>query len=389
MTVGQTLAEPLKLHGLHAGRERERVAELLHTVGLAPEHALRYPHEFSGGQRQRIGIARALAVEPQADRLRRGGVGARRVGAGPGGEPAAGPAAPLRPGLHLHRARPGGGQAHRHPRGRDVPRAHRRDRRQGRAVRLAAPSVHAGAAVGASRCPSPARGARTVLGGDVPEPAEPAFRLPLPHPLPVRAAGCSEKRRCWKPRADGHAAACHFWREIAGARRLSCQAIAFAPARRRLERLQAAFHRPRPQASIVLTINLESQTMPPPFLSLRRGHRARARRRRARRAGADPARRPGRRPGRARSLAGAQLRRPRGVRRPVRQAVRHRREAEHRAAAGHQLPMVGRQQGADAEAAPGRDLPRRREVRRRRRQVQHRAPQEHARAPTAAANWRR
>ena len=65
MTVGQTLAEPLMLHGLHLGRRRERVAELLDTVGLAAEHAQRYPHEFSGGQRQRIGIARALAVEPQ------------------------------------------------------------------------------------------------------------------------------------------------------------------------------------------------------------------------------------------------------------------------------------------------------------------------------------
>ncbi|MDH4393184.1 MAG: dipeptide ABC transporter ATP-binding protein [Aquabacterium sp.] len=65
MTVGQTLAEPLQLHGLHTGRHATRVAELLHTVGLAPEHAQRYPHEFSGGQRQRIGIARALAVEPQ------------------------------------------------------------------------------------------------------------------------------------------------------------------------------------------------------------------------------------------------------------------------------------------------------------------------------------
>jgi oligopeptide/dipeptide ABC transporter ATP-binding protein len=65
MTVGQILAEPLHLHGLHGGRHAQRVDELLHTVGLAREHAGRYPHEFSGGQRQRIGIARALAVEPQ------------------------------------------------------------------------------------------------------------------------------------------------------------------------------------------------------------------------------------------------------------------------------------------------------------------------------------
>ena len=65
MTVGDTLDEPLLIHGYgDAAKRRARVAELLQLVGLPPEHVRRYPHEFSGGQRQRIGIARALALEP-------------------------------------------------------------------------------------------------------------------------------------------------------------------------------------------------------------------------------------------------------------------------------------------------------------------------------------
>ena len=65
MTVQSIISEPLRIHKRHRGSEAARVSELMALVGLNPEHANRFPHEFSGGQRQRIGIARALALDPE------------------------------------------------------------------------------------------------------------------------------------------------------------------------------------------------------------------------------------------------------------------------------------------------------------------------------------
>ncbi len=65
LTVGSMLSEPFIISGKGRAEARRRVPELLAEVGLRPEHARRYPHQFSGGQRQRIGIARALALRPK------------------------------------------------------------------------------------------------------------------------------------------------------------------------------------------------------------------------------------------------------------------------------------------------------------------------------------
>ncbi|MFT4648258.1 MAG: oligopeptide/dipeptide ABC transporter ATP-binding protein [Planctomycetota bacterium] len=66
ITVGNTIGEALKVHGIASGDElRDRVGALLQKVGLRPDVANRFPHEFSGGQRQRVGIARALALRPR------------------------------------------------------------------------------------------------------------------------------------------------------------------------------------------------------------------------------------------------------------------------------------------------------------------------------------
>ncbi len=65
LTIGEAIAEPMRVHGIPCRELRDAVCDLLEQVGLQAEHYDRYPHEFSGGQRQRICIARALAVNPR------------------------------------------------------------------------------------------------------------------------------------------------------------------------------------------------------------------------------------------------------------------------------------------------------------------------------------
>ncbi|MBE9504441.1 MAG: ATP-binding cassette domain-containing protein [Proteobacteria bacterium] len=65
MRVDSIIGEPLAIHSLAEGKVRERIVELLNSVGMGEDALKRFPHEFSGGQRQRIGLARALAVEPE------------------------------------------------------------------------------------------------------------------------------------------------------------------------------------------------------------------------------------------------------------------------------------------------------------------------------------
>ncbi len=154
MTVEQTLAEPLALHGLARGRHRERAAELMDLVGpgAAVPAALsaRVFRRPAAAHRHRPRAGGGAA----ADRVRRAGVGAGRVDPGADRQPAAGPAAPPGPGLRLHRARPGGGQAHRLACGRDVPGAHRRVRRQAQPVRERRAIPTRRPCCRRSRCPS-------------------------------------------------------------------------------------------------------------------------------------------------------------------------------------------------------------------------------------------
>ncbi len=242
MTVGQTLTEPLMLHGLHNGRHAERVAELLHTVGLAREHAQRYPHEFSGGQRQRIGIARALAVEPrlvvcdEAVSALDVSVQAQVVNLLQDLQRQYGLA-------YMFIAHDLAVVKHIATRiavmylGRIVEIGDKR-------TLFAAPRhPYTQALLSAIPLPEPGlQRERVLLAGDVPSPLNPPAGCHFHTRCPHARALCSERTPVLED-TGGQLVACHFWREIPSPAVLPARA-ATTPLQQRLQRLQSAFVRP-------------------------------------------------------------------------------------------------------------------------------------------------
>ena len=210
--VGTIIGDPLKIHKVGDKSERkQRVQELLEVVGLSPEHYNRFPHEFSGGQRQRIGVARALALRPEADRRRRARLRARRLDPGPDDQPARGPAGRVRADLHLHRPRPRGRPPRQRPDRRDVPRQARRALAGRGALHAADHALHRGAALGRPD-PDPdlaEKRERIVLEGDVPSPIDPPSGCRF-HPRCRYATEiCSQVEPPLTDYGNGHLAACH------------------------------------------------------------------------------------------------------------------------------------------------------------------------------------
>ena len=212
MTAGDIVGEPLRTHRLASGKALRGAGRAIVRPGRAvaradgqlPAPVLRRP---APAHRHR---ARAGA-QSKTDRLRRAGVGARRLDPGAGDQPVDGPAARSRAVLSVHLAQSRGGRAHQPPHRGDVSRPHRRDRRQGHHLHPARPSLYRGAAVG-----DPGARSRPSATPD------PRCRATCRARCIRRAAATStpaarsrwraarSRRRCLREIAPGQQVACHL-----------------------------------------------------------------------------------------------------------------------------------------------------------------------------------
>ena len=208
-TVGPDHRRPVRDPAAPRGTCAGACRRCMDRVGLNPEHYNRYPHEFSGGQRQRIGVARALALQPAADHLRRAGLGARRVDPGADPQPARGPPGRLQPDLPLHLARPRRSCGTSRTGSRSCTWAG--SSRSAQADELYENPQHPYTAALLSAVPKGhtnggSRASRIVLTGDVPSPIDPPPGC-LPHALSEGAHRHRQGRRGAGELPDGVSAA--------------------------------------------------------------------------------------------------------------------------------------------------------------------------------------
>ena len=212
--VGFIVGEALQINKMGSATEiKRRVQELLEVVGLNPEHYNRLPPRILGRPAPADRCCPRPGREPEADRRRRAGLGARRLRPGTDPQPPQGSPDGVRADLHLHRSRSQRGSLHLGPRDGDVPRQGGRDRRCGAALhRAATPVLRLAALRRADR--KPAGGTLTQVGGAAGRRAEsdqPAERLSLPPALPRFQEGVCD---VVEPRitevSASHGSACFF-----------------------------------------------------------------------------------------------------------------------------------------------------------------------------------